>query len=262
MATVTVTMVIELVLLGLLVVLLLLIFSRVGKAMCAHKLGLHCGWMAFMPFLNAYLDGRMAEASDRIIDPNKKKYRKWGRLHLFLRVVSVIAAMLFFVGLVIFVLTLILAFIGDIKHLKISGLVDLIKMIINDITNIVSYLKDESFSETIKSYKVTCIVSLSVMIVSAVVCIITAVIGYLSMYKTYSALAPKKAGILLVLSFLLIPSVTFIFMALGLSMKADPLGTYYEGIKLPEPEEPFVPAPAPVAVTDEEPPDIQAGIYE
>lgn len=270
MATVTVTMVIELILLALLVVVLLLIFSRVGKAMCARKLGLHCGWMAFMPFLNAYLDGRMAEASDRIIDPGRKKYRKWGGLNLFLRVISVIAALLFLVALVIFVITLILAFIGDLKHLKINSVVDLIKMLINDITNIISYIKNESFADTLKAYKFTCIISLSVMAVSAVVGIITAVIGYLIMYKTYTALAPKRAGLLLVLSFLLIPSITFIFMALALSMKADPLNSYRAGLPAEQPaeeqSEEEQPYEAPAAVSapepEDDPPEITAGIYE
>lgn len=218
-------MVLQIALLILLVLLLFLIFARVGKLLCARKLGLGCGWMAFMPFLNAYLDGRMAEASDDILDPERKKKRKWGRRNLLLRVLSVISIGFFAAALVVFLITLVLAFFGDIMHIKMGSLIDMIKMGVNYITNIVSYIRDNSFLDTIKEYKFTCIISLSVMAVSLIILIISAVVGYLIMYKTYSAFSTKKAGLFLVLSFLLLPSAAVIFMVLGCAKKYAPLET-------------------------------------
>ena len=59
---------------------LLAVFSlcaRIGKLRCACRLGLNCGWMAFMPFLSAYLDGRIAQASHRLLNPDQPEGPHW-----------------------------------------------------------------------------------------------------------------------------------------------------------------------------------------
>ncbi len=248
-------MILQIALVVLLVFFLFLLFSRIGKACCASKLGLKCGWMAFMPFLNAYLDGRRAEASDDITDPDRKRKRKWGRRNLLLRVLSVLSIGLFIVALILFFITLVLAFFGDIMELKTGSLFDIIKMGVNFLTNIVSYIRDKSFLDTIKEYKLTSIASLAAMAVSVIICITSAVVEYLVLYKTYYAFSPKKAGLFLVLSFLLIPSIAVIFMVLGCAWKyeypKDVHGRQADDLPLPAEQELVTRPPAPVPETAE-----------
>lgn len=231
-------MILQIALVVLLIFFLFLLFSRIGKACCASKLGLKCGWMAFMPFLNAYLDGRMAEASDNFTDPNRKRKRKWGRLNLLLRVLSVISIGLFAISLILFFVTLVLAFFADIMHIKMGSIIDMIKLGVKFFTNIVSYIRDKSFLDTIKEYKLTSIASLTVMVISVIVFIVSAVVEYLVLYKTYYVFSPRKAGLYLVLSFLIVPSITVIFMVLGCAWKYERPGTGLEEAE----DDPLIPA--------------------
>ena len=201
----------------LLVLLILAILRCVGKAGCAKRLGLNCGWMAFMPFLNAYLDGRLTEASEVQLYPLSEKRRRWARSNLVLRILCVVFAFLFIIALCVFVLTLGLAFADKLKNLKINGIVGLVTTIIGFVTNAAAYIRDLSTPAVVSEFEVAYIIAAAVMVASLVVFTIAVIRHFRLMYITYSALSSKKAGGLLVLSFFIPSSTSIIYLVLGFS---------------------------------------------
>lgn len=199
------------------VLLVFALFRCIGKAACAKRLGLNCGWMAFMPFLNAYLDGRLAEASDVQRFPLSEKRPKWGKRNLVLRILCVIFGFLFLVAVCVFAITLGLTFAHKLSNLKINGIVGLVSTIIGFITNAAAYFQDMNTATVITEFRVVYIICGVLMIAALVIFTVALIRALRLMFKTYSALSPKSAGGLLVLSFFIPLSMSVIFMVLGFS---------------------------------------------
>ena len=71
---------------------------RIGK-----KMGLSGGWRAFVPVLNLYFMGKIAEQDDLNRRPDKKR-KRWGRIALWLSVVLLLFSALFVAALAVLAL--------------------------------------------------------------------------------------------------------------------------------------------------------------
>jgi hypothetical protein len=148
-----------------------------------------------------------------------EKRNKWGKRNLVLRILCVIFSFLFVIGLCVFAVTLVLAFAHKLSNLKINGIVGLISTIVGFVTNAAAYFQDMNTPTVVTEFRVIYIISGTLMVASLVVFLIALIRHFRLMYKTYSALSPRKAGGLLVLSFFIPPSMSIIYMALGFSRK-------------------------------------------
>ena len=190
----------------LLAALLLVIASGVGRLQCARRLGLGCGWMAFMPFLSAYLNGRMAEAGDRLRYPDRASGPRWGRHNLTVKILCVPFGSMFLFVLLALAVVAGLTLAEKLKHLSLSGPVGLTALLTGFVTNTIAFLKGESNNAVMAEFRIEIIVGLVIVALTAALFTLSLVFRYLLMYKTYAALAPEKAGWLLVLSFFLLPA--------------------------------------------------------
>lgn len=208
------------------VILVLWIVYCAAKLKCAKKLGLQCGWMAFLPFLSAYLDGRMAEACDRLTMPDKKRYRKWGRRNLFIRILRALFASVFLGAVIAFAILTATVIANELASFGAQGIVGKIAWVWSRLSNLVAFIKDMSNEQHVSELITACIIIGSVIAVSVIVFIISYVCRMLIRYKLYSAFNKKKAGGLLVLSFFLLPAPAFIMMTYGFSKQRMPVLVY------------------------------------
>ena len=75
-----------------------------GLLKISRKVGVKHGWMAFVPFANKFLIGRIAEVSDNRAYPGKR-HIKWSRLNLCLTFVLIAAACLLLTALSVYSVT-------------------------------------------------------------------------------------------------------------------------------------------------------------
>ena len=197
--------------------LLLWIADCLGKLLCANRLGLRSGWMAFLPFLGSYLEGRMAEVSDRLLQPNKKRLRAWSRHNLTLRILCVVFGGIALAAVILLLISLGLALANKLTKIQPGGIIGIISMVINFINNGIAYFRGETTNTIVREFNVLFLVCAALLLIAAIIWIVALVVHYLVMYKYYTALSPKKSGMLLVLSFFLPLAATIIRLVLGFS---------------------------------------------
>ncbi|MBO4364626.1 MAG: hypothetical protein J5912_09645 [Clostridia bacterium] len=219
------------------IALVCVILRAVGKCGCAYKMRLRSGWMAFIPFLSAWLSGRMAEFSDKECRRSAKKTPKWGILNLVVRVFGVLFGSVSLSALLVFICTL---FFKQNRFAR----------------NLMTFIFAQTENEFLSGARTVVFLSLAVMIAGALLFAATKVLDYLMTYKIFYAFSPKKAGVCFVLSFFIPLVGAIIFMVFGFAKKYVPLREAAEGEVFEEPaiepvEEPERSAEEPAAEPEE-----------
>ena len=181
-----------------------MILRAVGKCGCAYKMGLGTGWMAFIPFLNAWLAGRMAEFSDKECRKAAKKTPKWSVLCLVVRVFSVLFGSASLSALLVLLCTL---FFKQNRFAR----------------NLMTFIFAQTESEFLAGARTVVMFSVLALVGGALLFAATKVLDYLMTYKIFYAFTPRKAGVCFVLSFFILAAEAVIFMVLGFSKKFVPV---------------------------------------
>ncbi|MCR5611637.1 MAG: hypothetical protein K6F68_07425 [Clostridiales bacterium] len=209
------------------VILVVWIVYCAAKLKCAKKFGLRCGWMAFLPFLSSYLDGRIAEASDRLLKPGKKRYRRWGRRNLCLRILCAVFASVFLGAVIAFSILVATVIANELSSFGAQGIVGKVAWVWSRLSNLVAFIKNMSNDEHVSELITACIIIGSVILVSVIIFFIAHVYRLMLRYKLYAAFNRNRAGVQLVLSFFLIPATAFIMMGNGFSKRRMPVFAPY-----------------------------------
>ena len=203
----------EWIIFSVLAVLLLLILNyfvtAVGKMKCAEKMGSSYGWMSFLPFLSAWLTGKMAENSDEARKPGKRA-KKWSAIGVTVKIVCALLETAFVSAL----LTLAGTFVSSQNRF---------------LRNLLSFLFGKTEKEFLSGAAALTAAMIAVILATVVLMILSDLVDYLLLYKIYMSFDSKKGGLLFTLTFFLPPAEAVIYMIFGCSKKAAPAAAALPG---------------------------------
>ncbi len=220
--------------------LVVALLRAIGKCGCAYKMGLNSGWTSFIPFLSAWLSGRMAEFSDKECKRSGKKTPKWGILNLIVRVFGVLFGSVTLAALIVFVGTL---FFKQNRFAR----------------NLMTFIFAQTEGEFLAGARTTVMIALLVMVAAALFFVATKVLDYVMTYKIFYAFSPRKAGPLFAVSFFIPVAGAVNLMVFGFAKKFVPLTWVEEGEEPEEPEAVTAAEPEAIAENPAETADETAG---